>query len=139
MEHHACSSHPGSGPAVTTPRPAITGISHLTLFADDLPKSEQFYVSLLGWEQVPAAATKSGVRYYANHSQYVELLTPPPQGILADRLDAVAFTTSDAEALRKYLGANGVKVPATVTKEQNGDISFMDARSSPFFPNSSLT
>ena len=105
-------------------RPAITGISHLVLFADDIPKSEVFYGSLLGWDQVPATGAASGVRFYANHSQYVELLTPPERG-LADRLDAVAFLTSDAEGLRKYLGANGVKVPAAVTTEKNGDRSFL--------------
>ena len=94
----------------SAPRPAITGISHVTLFADDIPKSEQFYEKLLGWEQVPSNAAKPGVRFYANHSQYVELVSPPFPG-LADRLDLVAFSTSDAEALRKYLGANGVAVP----------------------------
>ena len=40
---------------------------------------------------------------------------PAPQGI-GGSPDAVAFTTSDAEALREYLGANGVKAPATVYK-----------------------
>jgi catechol 2,3-dioxygenase-like lactoylglutathione lyase family enzyme len=108
----------------STPRPAITGISHVTLFADNIPKSKDFYTSLLGWDQVPAAASGSGVRFYANHSQYVELLTPPQPGI-ADRLDSVAFTTSDADALRKYLGANGVSVPEAVTVEKNGDRSFL--------------
>jgi len=105
-------------------RPAITGISHLALFADDIPKSEVFYGSLLGWEQVPAAGAQSGVRFYANHLQYVELLTAPKPGML-DRLDSVAFATGDAEALRKYLGAHGVTVPAAVTIESNGDRSFM--------------
>ena len=39
----------------TTSRPAITGISHLTLFADDIAKSKEFYASLLGWKPVPAS------------------------------------------------------------------------------------
>ncbi len=106
------------------PRPAITGISHVTLFADDIPKSEQFYGKLLGWEQVPSNAAKPGVRFYANHSQYVELVSPPSPG-LADRLDLVAFSTSNAEALRKYLGANGVTVPPSVTTESDGSRSFL--------------
>jgi catechol 2,3-dioxygenase-like lactoylglutathione lyase family enzyme len=108
----------------STPRPSITGISHVTLFANNIPKSEKFYASLLGWDQVPATGTESGVRFYANHSQYVELLTPPQPG-LADRLDSVAFSTSDAGALRKYLGAHGVSVPDAVTVEKNGDRSFL--------------
>jgi catechol 2,3-dioxygenase-like lactoylglutathione lyase family enzyme len=105
-------------------RPAISGISHVVLFADDIPKSEVFYGTLLGWDQVPSTGAASGVRFYANHSQYVELLTPPEPG-LADRLDAVAFLTSNADDLRKYLGAHGVKVPASVTIEKNGDRSFL--------------
>ena len=103
----------------SAPRPAITGISHVTLFADDIPRSEQFYGKLLGWEQVPSNAAKPGVRFYANHSQYVELVSPPSAG-LADRLDLVAFSTNDAEALRKYLGANGVAVPPTLTTRRTG-------------------
>jgi catechol 2,3-dioxygenase-like lactoylglutathione lyase family enzyme len=107
-----------------TSRPAITGISHLVLFADDIPKSEVFYGSLLGWEQVPATGARSGVRFYANHLQYVELVSAPKPGMV-DRLESVAFATSNAEALRKYLGARGVRVPDAVTVESNGDRSFV--------------
>lgn len=107
----------------TTPHPAITGISHVTLFAQDIPKSKEFYASLLGWDPVPATGTDSGLRFYANHAQYVELITPSQPG-LADRLDSVAFSTTDADALRKYLAAHGVAVPNVVTVEKNGDRSF---------------
>jgi catechol 2,3-dioxygenase-like lactoylglutathione lyase family enzyme len=105
-------------------RPAITGISHLVLFADDIPKSEVFYGTLLGWKQVPATGAASGVRFYANHSQYVELVNAPKPGMM-DRLESVGFATSDAEALRKYLGAHGVTVPEVVTTESDGDRSFV--------------
>lgn len=105
-------------------RPAITGISHVTLFADDIPKSEQFYGELLGWYQVPGAGARSGVRFYANHSQYIELLSPPPEGV-ASRLDSVAFSTSNAEALRRYLGAHGLSVPQSVRVGSDGSRSFV--------------
>ena len=111
------------GQSAKATRPAITGISHVTFFADDLAKSQQFYNSLLGWEQVPAGTPKWGVHFYANHLQYVELLSPPSKG-LEDRLDSVAFSTSDAELLRKYLAAHSVKVPPAVKVEPNGDRSF---------------
>ena len=110
--------------STSTPRPAITGISHVTLFADDIPKSQSFYADLLGWEQVPANSAKPGVRFYANHAQYVELVSPPRFG-LTDRLDSVAFATADAEALRKYLGAKGVAVPSSVTEASDGSRSFL--------------
>jgi len=108
----------------TASRPAITGISHLTLFADDIAKSRQFYASLLGWEPVPSNGDGSGIRFYANHAQYVELVSPPSPG-LVNRLDSVGFSTSDAEALRKYLGAHEVAVPSAVTTDKYGDRSFL--------------
>ncbi len=108
----------------STLRPAITGISHITLFADNIPKSKQFYGDLLGWLQVTSPAARPGVRFYANHSQYVELVSPPSPG-LADRLDLVAFSTTNAEGLRKYLGANGVPVPQALTVESDGSRGFL--------------
>ncbi len=110
-------------PAATA-RPAITGISHVVVFADDLQKSQQFYVGMLGWDQVPAGAASSGVRFYVNHAQYVELLTPASPG-LANHWDSVAFATTDAEAMRKYLRSQGVAVPDRVTAEADGSRSFV--------------
>jgi catechol 2,3-dioxygenase-like lactoylglutathione lyase family enzyme len=116
-----------SGPifaqAASRVRPAITGISHIVLFADDFSKSHEFYAELLGWEQVPSIAAGPGVRFYANHSQYVELVSAPQAG-LADRLDMIAFETSDAEGLREYLEAHGVSVPKAVTVGADGSRSF---------------
>jgi catechol 2,3-dioxygenase-like lactoylglutathione lyase family enzyme len=118
-------SIPSLVPAQAVPtRPAITGISHLTLFADDISKSKQFYATLLGWEPVPSKGSKSGIRFYANHLQYVELVTPAKPGG-DDRLDSVGFSTSDADALRRYFEANGVSAPTAVTIEKNGDRSFL--------------
>lgn len=105
-------------------RPAITGISHVALYADDIPKSREFYTSLLGWDPLPPAGVQSGVRFYANHLQYIELVSPPQPG-LADRLDIVGFSTANAESLRKFLGANGVSVPGAVTVEQDGSRNFL--------------
>ena len=108
------------GQGVSTTRPAITGISHMTLYADDLKKSKEFYDGLLGWEQVPAGSVESGVRFYANHVQYIELQSPPSKG-LAKRFDGIGFSTSDAERLRRFLGANGIAVPQAVSVDQKGN------------------
>ena len=105
-------------------RPAITGISHLTLFADDFVKSQHFYAEILGWGQAPAGEARPGVRFYANHAQYVELVSPPIPGQL-DRFDSVAFsTTDDAETMRQYLRSNGVVVPPALTVDPDGNRSF---------------
>jgi catechol 2,3-dioxygenase-like lactoylglutathione lyase family enzyme len=105
-------------------RPAITGIAHVSFFADDLAKSEAFYATLLGWDKVPAAGIQPGVRFYANHLQYVELLTPPQKGQV-HRLDSVAFLISNAEQLRSYLGAHGLAVPGTVSVDKDGSRTFL--------------
>jgi catechol 2,3-dioxygenase-like lactoylglutathione lyase family enzyme len=101
-------------------RPPITGLSHMTLYSDDLHKSEQFYAGLLGWEQVPAGA---GVRFFANHMQYIELIPAPSSG-LANRFNSIGFSTSNAEQLRSFLGSRGVSVPAKVTVDANRDLFF---------------
>lgn len=104
--------------------PAITGIAHVTFYANDFSRSSRFYTGLLGWDQKPADNAGAGVRFYANHLQYVELLSPP-QASQPDRLDSVAFQTSDAEVLRRYLGARGISVPDKVTIEKDGSRSFL--------------
>ena len=108
------------GPA----RPAITGISHVTFYADDLAASERFYTRVLGWEQIPASGATSGVRFYANHQQYIELVSPPHAGML-DRLEGFGFVTADADAMRRFLAAHGVAVPASVTVARDGSRSFL--------------
>jgi catechol 2,3-dioxygenase-like lactoylglutathione lyase family enzyme len=104
--------------------PAITGISHVAFYADDLQKSQQFYETLLGWLPVPATGATSEVRFYANHAQYVQLVSPPRPG-LANRWERVAFSTDDAESLRRFLASNGVAVPDTVTVGADGSRSFL--------------
>lgn len=101
-------------------RPAITGISHMTLFADNLEKSQQFYTSILGWEQVPAGHVTPGVRFYANHQQYIELLSAP-RPAMVNRLDHIGLSTTDVESMRHYLAANGVAVPTSATTDRYGN------------------
>lgn len=104
-------------------RPAISGISYVSFYADDIPKSEAFYTSVVGWEQLPAGTAGSGVRFYANHQQFIELIAPPRPGMI-DRLAGFGFVTSNAEQLRRYLTAHGVAVPPAITAEADGSRSF---------------
>jgi catechol 2,3-dioxygenase-like lactoylglutathione lyase family enzyme len=101
-------------------RPAITGISHLSVYVADPAKAEAFYVHNLGAFKAADPENPQGVRYYFSPTQFVEAL-PLPQGETSvNRLDHVAFVTADADALRKYLGAHGIAVPASVTNGSDG-------------------
>jgi catechol 2,3-dioxygenase-like lactoylglutathione lyase family enzyme len=110
----------GLGQQPTSTRPPITGISHVTFYADNLEESQQFYGPLLGWEQIPAGPAQSGVRFYLNHAQYVELLSPPSPGLL-DRLVRIAFSTTDAESLRTFLSGKGMAVPSSLSIDRDGN------------------
>lgn len=112
------------GTASGQQRPAITGISHVTLYADDIQASRQFYNGLLGWQVVPATGVEPGIRFHPNHGQYVELLAPLVRGQM-HRLDLVGFATDDADGLKKFLASKDYAVPASVTVASDGSRSFV--------------
>jgi len=109
-------------PAAAAPvRPAITGVSHIAVYAADLAKTEHFYVHDLGATKAADPENAAGTRYYFSPAQFVEVL--PLLGSKADsknRLDHVAFATADAEGLRAYMASKSISVPAHVTKGSDG-------------------
>ncbi len=100
-------------------RPAITGVSHLSVYSADMAKSDFFYTHHLGAVKGADPEDAKGVRYYFNPRQFVEVL-PLPAGAGVNRMDHGAFNTADAEALRKYLAANKIAVPKKVTVGSDG-------------------
>jgi catechol 2,3-dioxygenase-like lactoylglutathione lyase family enzyme len=87
-------------------RPAITGVAFARFYTTDPAAAQKFYGSTLGLERKEA----NGMWIYpVNHSQWVELITktPPPQP--NSRLAAVAFTTTNAAQLERYLEAHDVQ------------------------------
>lgn len=101
-------------------RPPITGVSHIAVYGADAVKSERFYVHDLGGHKGPDAEQSRGVRYYFSPTQFIEVL-PLPQGSKSiNRLDHVAFTTSNAEGLRGYLAAKKLTVPMQVDRGSDG-------------------
>ena len=104
----------GSAPARAAERPPIVGVSHIAFHVSDVPKARAFYGGLLGYEEIAGKASPDGrVRFRINGRQYVEIVP----GLVAgsdDRLDHVAFETTDMDALRAYLDEKGLKyrVPA---------------------------
>jgi lactoylglutathione lyase len=101
-------------------RPPIAGIAHIALKTNDLTAAREFYGRFLGFEEVSAGPTR-GTMFKVNDHQYIEVA-----GTLMgdeDRLDHIAFETTDARAIREYLAAQGVKVPASLQPGVDGDYS----------------
>lgn len=99
------------------PRPPITGVSHVAFYAADPAASKRFYAGTLG-------LTVGGDNLYeVGDHQWVEIESLPPDAGI-NRLSHVGFATTDAEALRKYLGANGITVPPQVNHGNNGVLWF---------------
>lgn len=108
-----------AAPAAAQTRPPLTSVSHLAIYAADMARTDRFYTHDLGAAKRPDPENPRGVRYYFNPVQFVEVL-PLPAGAGLVRMDHAAFNTADAEAMRAYLGAHGVGVPARVTSGSDG-------------------
>ena len=101
-------------------RPAITGVSHIAVYATDAAKTERFYVHDLGALKRPDPENPGGVRYYFARTQFVEVMPLPVGPPSINRLDHVAFTTNDAEALRKFLASQKIAVARKVEQGADG-------------------
>ena len=88
-------------------RPAITGISHMCVYAGDLKASGDFYGRILGGMKGADLQNPNGTRYYFSPTQFVEVL-PLPSGQDMSRMACVAYNTNNAEQLRNYVAAHGV-------------------------------
>lgn len=106
------------GMAQAARRPAVVGIAEVTLRAADLSQSRQFYGQVLGLAE-EAGSDAQHARFRVNGHQYIELIAAVA-GAPADRLVEVGFETQDADAMRRYLGAHGIAVPAQVSAGPEG-------------------
>lgn len=103
-------------------RPIINGISHFSVYATDPQAAKRFYTGELGFTEGPAIHP-GHADYYAGTRQYVSV-SQLPAGHSTSRLDAVYFATTDAERLRQYISAEGIKVPSHVDRDAEGSLSF---------------
>lgn len=102
-------------------RPPITGIAYVRIYAKDPAASRHFYAQELRLPEVPCPA-KDCARYQVGLDQYVEVVpTHEPQ---PDGMQVIAFRTTDAEALRRYLAAHKVEVPRAVERRPDGSAEF---------------
>ena len=96
-----------------TTAPKITGISHLAVYTSDAAATEHYYVGILGAAKLADPENANGVIYAFSATQYIEVL-PLPANSGVNRLDHIAFNTTSAEGMRKYLAAKDWKVPAHI-------------------------
>ncbi|HEY1889121.1 MAG TPA: VOC family protein [Steroidobacteraceae bacterium] len=101
-------------------RPPITGVSHIAVYASDPAKSEHFYVHDLGAVNDADPEQASGRRYYFAPTQFVEVLPLPHGWTSLSRLDHIAFVTTDADGLRRYLIYKHVAVVTRVRRGNDG-------------------
>jgi catechol 2,3-dioxygenase-like lactoylglutathione lyase family enzyme len=99
-------------------RPAITGVAHIALKTNDLAAERAFYGKGCGFAELSAG------RFKVNDHQYIEIL-PELKSETEDRLDHIAFETGNLRAMRDYLAAQNVAVPAAVNKDADGNLSLM--------------
>jgi catechol 2,3-dioxygenase-like lactoylglutathione lyase family enzyme len=105
--------------AQSAARPPITGISHLSVYTSNPAATEHYYVHDVGLKKGSDPENPSGVRYYVNPRQFVEVL-PLPLDAGNVRLDHIGYITTNAEALRLYLAAHKYSVPDHVEKGSDG-------------------
>ncbi len=120
-----------AGSAQTAPapkRPRIVGVAHIAIRTDNLDAARKFYGRQLGYEEAFKLDRPDGglmVTYFkVNDHQYIEL-SPGWKGPEQLVLSHIAFETDNAQQLRDYLASKGVKVPATLGKGLDGNLSFM--------------
>jgi lactoylglutathione lyase len=94
-------------------RPRIIGVAHMAVYAHDVDRTVSFYRDLLGYAEPFRLNRGSGALHLAfvkvNDRQFVEVFPEKAEG--TDRLNHIALEVDDAEAMRVYLAARGVKVP----------------------------
>ena len=98
----ACVLTSAGASAAEPQRPAVTGISHIAVYARDMAASDRFYGHILGGQKAPNPEDPAGVRYYFGPEQFVEVL-PAPAGQGPSMLSHVAYITKDAAALHRHL------------------------------------
>jgi catechol 2,3-dioxygenase-like lactoylglutathione lyase family enzyme len=106
-------------------RPPICDLAHMAFRVTDLRKARAFYGEFLGLEE-PFQLSETMAVYKINDSQFIELYEEAaPPNDTNYQLRNIAFSTTDAEALRQYFASRNVAVPAQVSKNVLGNTSFV--------------
>jgi catechol 2,3-dioxygenase-like lactoylglutathione lyase family enzyme len=109
--------------AQETKRPKFTAIDHVDFYTTDAAKNDHLYSEILGLAHAKPIESKQTQRYLVGSSQWVGY-SPAPDASVKNRMDHVALTTDDVEAMKAYLAGKGVNVPESLTKWSDGSKSF---------------
>lgn len=108
-------------------RPQILGIAHVALRVKDAAEARNFFGNVLGLDELPRGETAKGKMAYiyfkVSDGQYI-LVSPTLSSPTEDRLIHIAFRTTDAKGLRRYLAGHGLDVPGELRKDSEGDLSY---------------
>ncbi|MFZ0319195.1 MAG: VOC family protein [Candidatus Sulfotelmatobacter sp.] len=91
-------------------RPRILGIDHVAFYTTQPDGVKALYSGTLGLASAAPVEAGGTARYLVGKQWVGYSAAPDPNA--TDRMDHVAFATNNIVALRKYLIANSVKVPA---------------------------
>ena len=100
----------------TPARPPIVGVAHIALETNDMAAEQAFYGTGLGFAEL------SPGRFKVNDHQYIDV-SPNLKSETQDRLDDIAFETTNLEQLRAYLAAHDIAVPTVVKEDADGNLS----------------
>jgi len=115
--------------AASTPRPPIANIANFVVKTDNLDEARRFYHGVLGYDEVfrhkrAIAGPAELAVFKVNERQYIEV-SPTLQNPSDDKLIQIGYATADARKLRDYFAAHGQAVPPRVTKDPDGNYSFI--------------
>jgi catechol 2,3-dioxygenase-like lactoylglutathione lyase family enzyme len=103
-------------------RPKILGIDHVDFYTTSAEDNARFYRNVLGLDAAAPAEPGQTQRFMVGE-QWVGY-SPAQDASVTDRMDHIAFRTDNCSALRSYLAGKGVKVPASINRQRDGDKTF---------------
>jgi catechol 2,3-dioxygenase-like lactoylglutathione lyase family enzyme len=104
------------------PRPKITGIDHVDFYTTSAELNRHLYNVVLGLEAADPLELGQTQRYVVG-TQWIGY-SPDPDPKSINRMDHIAFRTDNCAALLVYLGAQGIRVPGSLSSLKDGSPSF---------------
>lgn len=115
---------PGFAQPKNPARAAITGIDHVAFYTTDSDGVQRLYSGTLGLQAGSPIEKGETTRFFVG-SQWVGY-SPAPDTNSTSRLDHVAFTTTDLDALQRQLKKAGIKISQTAIRSDGSRSLFVN-------------